>query len=69
MKDTKVQSMLRGRIGAAIMAMVSFLCITFGLSPEDSQVATEGATTIMNWVASGSVLAAGTMAFISKLRE
>jgi hypothetical protein len=69
MKDTKLQSLLKGRLGAALLAAVSFACITFGLSPEDSQTATDSANAVMIWVASGSSLFAGIMAFISKLRE
>lgn len=69
MADTKVQSLLRGRLGAAVLAAVAFICIAFGLSPEDSATATDSANAVMVWVASGSSLVATIMAFLSKLRE
>jgi hypothetical protein len=69
MNDTKLQSLLRGRIGATVLAAVSFGCVAFGLSPEETEVATDGANAAIAWVASGSSLLSGLMAFASKLRE
>lgn len=69
MKDTKVQSLLRGRIGAAILSLVAFMCVVFGVSPEDSNTATMMTNQIFDWIGGGSALIAGIMAFVSKLRE
>ena len=69
MKDTKLQSLIRGRLGAAVLALVAFASVAFGLSPADSATATDSANAVMTWVATGSTLLASVMAFFSKFRE
>lgn len=68
-KDTKVQSLIRGRIGAAVMAAVAFLGIAFGLGPDEQQTAATLADNLVQWVAGGAALLSGIGAAFSKFRE
>ncbi len=68
-KDTKVQSLIKGRLGASVLSLVGFACIAFGLSPDDTQVATDMTNQIYAYIGGGSVLLASIMSFFSKFRE
>ena len=69
MKDTFIQSAIRGRIGSAVLAVVAALSIIFGLSPDEQQAAATMTNDVMQWIAGGSALGSGILAAISKLRE
>ena len=69
MTDTKVKSLIRGRLGAAVLALVAFLSVTFGVSPEDSQTATTITNSVFEWIIAGSTILSAVMAFFSKMRE
>lgn len=69
MKDTKVQSLIRGRLGAAVLSLVATLSIIFGLTPDQQQTATELTNQVFQWIGGGSAIGAAVLAFLSKLRE
>jgi len=67
--DTKIQSALRGRIGASILAIVSAACITLGISPAEQEAAQVLTNEVFQWIGGGSGLGAAILAFVSKMRE
>lgn len=69
MKDSYLQSLIRGRIGATILALIAALSIAFGLSPEDSAAATDAANSVFTWIGTGSALLSSILALLSKLRQ
>ncbi len=62
MKDTKLQSLRRGRYGAAVLALVAVISAGFGMAESDQ-------IQLKSLVESGLVLLAGIMAFKSKFKE
>jgi len=66
MKDSWIQSLFRGRTGAAVLAVASVLLSTYGVSADDQ-------ATFKNLVVEGAQVITGVgaaaMAIVSKVRE
>ena len=60
--DTKLQSLMRGRLGAALLAVGSGLCSVYGITGAEQQALYQSGSTIL--AASAAILAV-----VSKVRE
>ncbi len=65
-KDTKLQSLFRGRLGSAVLSIVAIVAVQYGLSETEVN---NIYTLVATLVASGTSLFSAALSVISKIRE